>query len=267
MDFGTKVKRLFILTGEGIECEKEAKQFFSLPAFECEVSYAPVPKILRGEIQIEKEAQPGDFVYLPGGFSFSDHFGSGKLLAYKLNEKKFFEKILAAKLHIMGFCNGFQVLTETGLFGAGVRLEHNQNSMGFVNRWVTLKAAPDLFKSSTVQIPIRHGEGRLSREKAAWEPFVKPFIFYDDPRFDNGSIDRIAGLRAEIQSSYVWGMMPHPEIAARMNDRPDSIGPEKMGLSRSGYNPDKVPADEVGDGLQLVLEMFRMSAQKSSTKE
>lgn len=261
------MKRLFILTGEGIECEKEAMQFFSLPAFETEARYMPVPKILRGEIQIEKEARPGDFVYLPGGFSFSDHFGSGKLLAYKLNEKKFFQKVLDAKLHIMGFCNGFQVLTESGLFGPGVRLEPNHNSMGFVNRWVNLKPSPELFTTGEVQIPIRHGEGRLTREKSEWEPFVKPFIFYNDPRFDNGSIDRIAGLRAEIQSSYIWGMMPHPEIAARASDRPDAMGPEKMGLSRSGYSPEKAPVEENGDGLGLVLEMFRMSAQKSSTKE
>ena len=257
------MRRLFILTGEGIECEKEARQFFSLPPFETEAVYAPVPKILRGEMSIERDAKPGDFVFLPGGFSFSDHFGSGKLLAYKLNEKKFFEKVLSSRLHLLGICNGFQVLTESGLFGRGVRLEANQKGMGFTNRWVKLQPAADLFQLGPIEVPVRHGEGRLVRDAKAWEPQVRPFLYYDDARFDNGSVDRVAGLRAEIGGSYVWGLMPHPEIAARPSDHPDAIGPDKMGLSRGALNK----ATEAGDGLKLVLEIFRISAQKSSAKE
>lgn len=271
----TTAQNIFILTGEGIECEKEAFRFFSQPAFGAQVQYTPVPKLLRGEIKIEKISRPGDLVYLPGGFSFSDHFGSGKLLAYQLNEKKIFEKLLAARVHLMGFCNGFQVLVEAGLFGTNVKLEANRAQQGFVNRWVRLAADPEIFRDAMetrsfpahLQIPVRHGEGRLVREGANWAADVTPFIRYADTEFNNGSLDQIAGLRAVQGASVIWGMMPHPEIAWRGADHPDHMGPEKMGLSSATRPGAVLPKEEVGDGLKLALEMFRLSAAVTSVNK
>jgi phosphoribosylformylglycinamidine (FGAM) synthase-like amidotransferase family enzyme len=214
-----------ILTGFGIECEKESLRAFAAPELGLEVSELPVPFLLRKPEALD-DLKAGDFVFFPGGFSFSDHFGSGRLLAHELKKTGAIERLTARGVHLMGVCNGFQVLASAGLFGAKTRLEHNEvegKRLGFINRWVHCKLEG---AGTGVRLPVRHGEGRLvfdgATSSAALPAGVSVFLRYED--FDNGSWQQIAGLRAQVGRSLVFGMMPHPEIALRPIEDPDVFG-------------------------------------------
>jgi phosphoribosylformylglycinamidine (FGAM) synthase-like amidotransferase family enzyme len=206
-----------VLTGLGIECEKESRRAFATPALGCEVTELPVPFLLRRPEALD-DLKQGDLVFFPGGFSFSDHFGSGRLLAHELKKSGAIERLNARGVNLMGVCNGFQVLVSAGLFGAETRLEPNEaggKRLGFVNRWVHCRLKGH---EQPLRLPVRHGEGRLL-VGSALPAGVEAFLHYED--FDNGSWESVAGLRARVGRSLVFGMMPHPEIALRPLEDPD----------------------------------------------
>lgn len=222
------MRKLFLLTGEGIECEKESRRFFN--HYELDIHEVPVPKLLalsvsnKGETAFSKSffdsVNQNDVVFFPGGFSFSDHLGSGKLLSFHLSKLNFFERLIEKGAVLMGVCNGFQVLVAAGLFGNNVSLESNAHKQGFVDRWLSCKSP---LVEGALRLCVRHGEGQLKIEGSlAFN--VKVVLRYDEPSFDNGSRERIAGLVAEFQSgARVYGFMPHPELSARKIDDPDVV--------------------------------------------
>lgn len=250
-------RKVFVLAGEGIECEKESLRFFSTPELNLAPELLWVQKLLREPEKTLGQMRAGDWVFFPGGFSFADHFGSGKLLSYQLNEQGIYKKFLARGLNLLGVCNGFQVLTEAGLFGDGVALLANEvrgERIHFTNRWVDLETAGPV-ATAKWHLPVRHGEGRLQRKAPQWAKNVQPFLVYRDEKFHNGSVEDVAGLWATYGQSKVIGLMPHPEIALRPLDNPDTIGPEIAGLQKGAQNS-KV-RQSVGDGLRLVQEIFK----------
>ncbi len=205
-----------ILRGEGIECENETARALQLLGHQTE--FWDLPKLLSNPDNYLKQLQKNDWVFIPGGFSFADHFGSGRLLAFELNSIQFFERLIEKGASIWGICNGFQVLTSSSIFG-DVQLEHNQKDdhpMNFHDRWVKLKA-PHF--NVSLYYPARHGEGRIQIKELA--PQTEAFLFYDDESFENGSEKKIAGLMRKISHSTIVGMMPHPEIYTRPEQNPD----------------------------------------------
>ncbi len=205
-----------ILRGEGIECENETARALQLLGYETE--FWDLPKLLSNADLYLNKIQKHDWVFIPGGFSFADHFGSGRLLAFELQNIRFFDRLIEKGASIWGICNGFQVLSSSSIFGK-VQLEHNQKEtrpMNFHDRWVKLKA-PQFDKN--FYYPARHGEGRLKITELA--PQTEAFLFYDDETFDNGSEKKIAGLMRKINHSTIVGMMPHPEIYKRPEQNPD----------------------------------------------
>jgi phosphoribosylformylglycinamidine (FGAM) synthase-like amidotransferase family enzyme len=243
--------KLAIVIGEGIECEKETAHFFSKLAIPEKIEMLPVKELVSGNFDFANY-KAGDLVFLPGGFSFADHFGAGKLLAYWLKQAKVFERIEEKGLHVMGVCNGFQMLCAAGIFGEGVSLEPNLKEgrrLGFVNRWVKVKVGDWLATDCELRLPVRHGEGRLLVRK--FEENVKPFLSYADPNFENGSHERIAGLMAKRGKSTYWGMMPHPEIALRPLQDPDVAGPEYFPKFRHEL------AALTGDGVKLIAAIMK----------
>lgn len=212
----------WVLVGEGIECELEAER--ALAALGRRTQRVRVQDLLAGRAP----ALPtGGWVLLPGGFSFADHFGSGRLLAYQLSETGFFAQAEAQGTNLLGICNGFQVLTRSGVFGEGVSLEANSGGH-FIDRWVALEGRGPL-QGFTGRLPVRHGEGRLVRTRAAWDAGVEPFLVYRDETFDNGSVERVAGLIARRPKSLIVGLMPHPEVALRGADDPDTFAAQNSG--------------------------------------
>lgn len=166
-----------------------------------------------------------DFVVLPGGFSYGDYLRSGAIA--KLSPIMT-EVIKHANNggYVLGICNGFQILTESGLLEGA--LLHNDNQK-FICKNVYLKPDnnasainKDLNTTKAYKIPIAHGEGRFYAPQDVIERLENnnQVIFryatneaeVNNEVNPNGSINNIAGICNE--KGNVFGMMPHPERAA-----------------------------------------------------
>jgi phosphoribosylformylglycinamidine synthase len=170
----------------------------------------------------ERDLKGVDMVVLPGGFSFGDYLRSGAIAKFSpiMNEV-----IAHANKggYVLGICNGFQILTETGLLDGA--LLHNDNQK-FICKNVHLKAVSSsaaiskgLDQAHAYSVPIAHGEGRYyaSDETIAKLQDKDQILFKycdatgnDGAEFNpNGSLHNIAGVTNELKN--VFGMMPHPE--------------------------------------------------------
>jgi len=163
-----------------------------------------------------------DFIFLPGGFSYGDYLRSGaiaKLSPIMQSVKEHADK----GGYVMGICNGFQILCESGLLpGALLRNDHQK----FLCKNVylrpvntELKITNSLDSNKSYTIPIAHGEGNYYADKATIEELEanNQVIFrYCDINGNvtkeinpNGSLNNIAGICNKGKN--VFGMMPHPE--------------------------------------------------------
>lgn len=157
-----------------------------------------------------------DVVILPGGFSYGDYLRSGAMAARSpiMDAVKNF----AAKGgYVLGICNGFQVLTETGLLPG--TLMRNRD-LKFICKNVELKIANNntrftsaYQKDACITVPIAHHDGNYvaSEEtlKSLKENDQIAFYYQDNP---NGSCEDIAGIFDK--NHRILGMMPHPERVA-----------------------------------------------------
>ncbi|MDF1513893.1 MAG: phosphoribosylformylglycinamidine synthase I [Anaerolineae bacterium] len=171
---------------------------------------------------------------LPGGFSYGDALGAGRLLAQDL--RWLFQDPMARFIEsgkpVIGICNGFQALVKSrwlpGLAGNGAQATLTRNTSNrFECRWVWLAANPQsqcvFTKGITdlVHCPVAHGEGRFVTRDAqvltdlhAQGRITLTYSNRDGsppayPANPNGSVANIAGI-CNAQGN-VMGMMPHPE--------------------------------------------------------
>ena len=184
----------------------------------------------------EKSLGKCDAVILPGGFSYGDYLRAGALAKFSPimpDVRRFAE----AGGPVLGICNGFQILCETGLLpGALVR---NRN-LRFISRVVSLEVvrADTIFTSEyaegqQIEMPIAHGEGnyvadaetirRIEAENRVVLRYALP-VRTDAPDGNpNGSTNSIAGIINE--KGNVMGLMPYPERASDPAIvRPDGAG-------------------------------------------
>ena len=173
----------------------------------------------------ERDVQGVDCVILPGGFSYGDYLRPGAIARFSPvvgAVKKFAD---AGGL-VIGICNGFQILVESGLLpGALIR---NRN-LRFVCRTVHLKTVTldspftnTLNGASPLAVPIAHGDGCYLADEATLDQLDNQdrvaFRYCDlagrvtDEANPNGSLHNIAGVLSEGRN--VLGMMPHPERAS-----------------------------------------------------
>lgn len=159
-----------------------------------------------------------DLVAIPGGFSFGDYLRCGAIAARSPIMRAVVEFAQSGGM-VLGVCNGFQVLVETGLLpGALMR----NAGLKFICRDVELETVTTnspytnaLQKGRVLRVPVAHHDGNY---------FATPddlarlhgddriaFRYVDNP---NGSVDSIAGILSENRR--ILGMMPHPE---RANDQ------------------------------------------------
>jgi len=157
-----------------------------------------------------------DAVILPGGFAYGDYLRCGAIA-------KFSPVMQAVKAFardgglVLGICNGFQVLTESGLLpGALVK----NSGLRFICRTVAMRVettdSPLLVaasKGTILQLPIAHGQGcYIADERTLDELEAEDRVavrYVDNP---NGSLRDIGGILSRERN--VLGMMPHPERAA-----------------------------------------------------
>ncbi|MGE0528936.1 MAG: phosphoribosylformylglycinamidine synthase subunit PurQ [Bdellovibrionales bacterium] len=153
---------------------------------------------------------------VPGGFSYGDYLRCGALAA-KAPVMKSLAEAAEKGYPVLGICNGFQILCESGLLpGALVRNEGRR----FVDTWVSLRLeseAPTWTRGMSpaveIRLPVAHGEGRFYVEPEELDRLrARGQVWWtysgENP---NGSVADIAGVCNEGQN--VWGLMPHPERA------------------------------------------------------
>ena len=165
-----------------------------------------------------------DVIFLPGGFSFGDYLRSGAIAKFS----PIMEKVIDFGRnggYIIGICNGFQILTESGLLPGA--LLHNTNNK-FICKNVFLKInntntlVTNSYEKNVIKVPIAHGEGRFFADENTMKDLKQndQIIFkYCDSNGEvlessnpNGSLENIAGICNKEKN--IFGMMPHPERAA-----------------------------------------------------
>jgi phosphoribosylformylglycinamidine synthase subunit PurQ / glutaminase len=154
-----------------------------------------------------------DLIVLPGGFSYGDYLRCGAMASQSPIMREV-AQAAARGVPVAGICNGFQILTETGLL-PGVLMRNS--GLKFVCRPVTLSVAnhETLFTrfygaGEEISIPVAHGEGNYFADAETLDRLEGEgrvvFRYKDNP---NGSARDIAGIVNE--GGNVIGLMPHPE--------------------------------------------------------
>ena len=233
--------RVAVLFGFGINCDRETAAVFDMVGGTSERLH--VNHLVQGNRSLEEF----DILAVPGGFSFGDHLGSGRLLGNRLRFalRDQLQKFVNSGKPIIGICNGFQALVKTGLLPGpeNASLEPDliqrasltlNNTGRYEDRWVTLEfdsESPCIWTKGIqrIECPVRHGEGRfvmptdaeldrLSTNHQLTVRYVDPLTesglgLSDDllpfPLSPNGSMRNIAGICDP--TGLVFGLMPHPE--------------------------------------------------------
>ena len=168
-----------------------------------------------------------DLIVIPGGFSYGDYLRSGAIAGKSLIIDEVIKAANSGCL-VLGICNGFQILTETGLLN-GTLLRNKD--LKFINKDINIKVMNNQTKftskyktNEVLKINIAHNEGNYFTNKRHLEELNKENLIafkYCDEKGNiniqsnpNGAIDNIAGIFNSKKN--ILGMMPHPE---RMVDK------------------------------------------------
>jgi phosphoribosylformylglycinamidine synthase I len=173
----------------------------------------------------DADFDPVDLIVLPGGFSYGDYLRCGAMAAHSPVMREVIARA-GRGVPLLGICNGFQMLTETGLLpGALLR----NATLKFVCRDVRLRveSSQTLFTNryeagQVIRIPVAHGDGNFfadadtlarlyDRDQIAFR-YCDAYGEPTEAANPNGSLHNIAGLYNE--SKTILGLMPHPERLA-----------------------------------------------------
>ena len=163
-----------------------------------------------------------DLIVIPGGFSYGDYLRSGAIAGKSLIVSEIIKAANSGCL-ILGICNGFQILTETGLLKG--TLLRNKN-LKFINKDVNIKVINNKTKFTSkynlnqiLKINIAHNEGNYFTKETHLEELnnenLIAFKYCDekgvvnDRSNPNGALENIAGIFNAKKN--ILGMMPHPE--------------------------------------------------------
>lgn len=168
-----------------------------------------------------------DCIILPGGFSYGDYLRTGAIARFSPIMKRVIEFAQEGGV-VVGICNGFQILLESGLLpGAMLR----NTSLRFICKFVHLRVENDNTpfthlgkKGQVLRIPIAHTDGNYFIPEDGLKQLLEndQIVFrYCDEQGNiaqtenpNGSIDNIAGICNRNKT--ILGMMPHPERASEI---------------------------------------------------
>ena len=170
----------------------------------------------------ETKLPKSDLIVLPGGFSYGDYLRSGAIAGKSLIIDEVIKSANSGCL-VLGICNGFQILTETGLLKG--TLLRNKN-LKFINKDVHIKVINNntrfsnrYKKNQILKINIAHNEGNYFTDTKHLEELNKDNLIafkYTDEKGNinnesnpNGSLKNIAGIFNAKKN--ILGMMPHPE--------------------------------------------------------
>ena len=198
--------RAAVVTFPGSNCDRDLAVALE------KISDAPALRVWHGDAELPERL---DFIALPGGFSYGDYLRSGAMAA----RSPIMQAVVRAAgrgVPVLGVCNGFQVLTESGLLPGALMRNAGQ---AFVCRTVPLTVAnsQSLFTAGyeagqTIRVPVAHHDGNYFADQATLDRLEgEGRVAFRYAEEVNGSQRRIAGVLNE--SGNVLGMMPHPERA------------------------------------------------------
>lgn len=165
-----------------------------------------------------------DLIVLPGGFSYGDYLRCGAMAAHSPVMREVIDRANKGT-RVLGVCNGFQMLVETGLVpGALLR----NRTLKFICRQTHLRcenADTDFTRAirygDVLKVPVAHGEGNyfasddlideMNQNNGIAFKYCDPDGYITDESNKNGSLNNIAGVFNKKKN--VLGMMPHPENA------------------------------------------------------
>jgi len=173
----------------------------------------------------ETDLKNVDVVILPGGFSYGDYLRSGSIARFSPIMNSVIDFANKGG-HVLGICNGFQILLEAGLL-PGVLLKNN--SLQFVSKdvYLTVENNNTVFtkenkNNEVLKVPIAHGEGNYFTDEDTLKSLIdnnqivfkycSPVGKVEEGFNPNGSLKNIAGIINK--DGNVLGMMPHPERAS-----------------------------------------------------
>lgn len=203
--------KVAILQFPGTNCEYDTKYAFEKLGATVDIIWHENNTLPKGT----------DLVVIPGGFSYGDYLRSGALAknATIMNAVK---KYATNGGYVLGICNGFQILTETGLLPGA--LKRNDN-LHFISKHHHLKVINNnnkflqkLNTNDVVNIPVAHHDGNYYIDNNGLkelEDNKQILLKYCDKdgntQILNGSVEQIAGVCNKNRN--VFGLMPHPERA------------------------------------------------------
>jgi phosphoribosylformylglycinamidine synthase len=250
--------RALVLRAAGSNCDLETAHALTLAG--AEAHRVHVNRLLeRGDAALDGV----DLLALPGGFTYGDDLGAGRILGLRLERylREAVRRLVDRGGLVIGICNGFQALVRAGLLpGAGVAATLAPNASGrFEARWVRLRVETDrspwLRRGDTWDVPTAHGEGRLvlanEADLATLEARGQVALRYLEPidgapgvegtagaspaRYPgnpSGSLGDVAGLVDE--TGRILGLMPHPERNTEPWHRPGWTRRRGVGASGPG---------------------------------
>jgi phosphoribosylformylglycinamidine synthase subunit PurQ / glutaminase len=226
--------RALILLANGTNRDQDVAEALSLAGATPEI--VPLNELRTGH----KNWSDYQLLVLPGGFSYADALGAGKLMA--IDMQAYFageiRKFVEAGKAVIGICNGFQALVKSGILPGEAPLAPEERGAGgernvatltfnaeghFECRWVTLRPVSQncvwtKALESTIECPIAHGEGNFQTITHSLSPNLIALTYVCEdgraangayPANPNGSILDIAGITNPAGN--VLGLMPHPE--------------------------------------------------------
>jgi len=225
--------RTLILRAPGTNCDAETA--FAFQQAGSLTSLVHVSQLIRREQNL-KDYQ---IMVIPGGFTYGDDLGAGKVLANEIGLKlgPDIERFIDNGGLILGICNGFQVLVKVGILPGPLsatkpQLTLTTNDSGrFECRWVYLSVnqkSPCIFTQGIerLELPVAHGEGKVIADPEVL-PRLNVALYYTDeqgnnkagyPCNPNGSVDNIAGICDG--TGHIFALMPHPERYIRSSQHP-----------------------------------------------
>jgi len=164
----------------------------------------------------DADLQLYDGIIIPGGFSYGDYLRAGAIAQFSKVMEAIKDHAVKGK-SIIGICNGFQILVESGLLPGALI---TNNSTSFISKNISLKVINNnsLFtkkyqKNEIINMPIAHKQGNYFADESLLKKLKDnnqiAFQYDDNP---NGSCFDIAGIFNSNKN--ILGMMPHPERAS-----------------------------------------------------
>ncbi len=255
--------KALVIRAAGTNCNNETALAFELAGAVAEQAH--INELISGMTFLGKrpikKLDDYHILAIPGGFSYGDDLGSGKVLANQLAIKlrQHLQRFVEDGKLVIGICNGFQVIIKMGLLPAlkGIYVQEatltNNDSGRFEDRWAWMRAEGESIFTKGIRriyLPVNHGEGKFATDNETLRHLQQQKLIklrYCDengsdnisyPKNPNGSLLNIAAVTN--QEGNVFGMMPHPEkfVSRYMHPR---------------WTREELP--EEGDGLRIFRNM------------